>query len=469
MKTAAIRQTENLWLAALLGLTVLRLILAATLPVAPDEAYYWLWSQHLQPGYYDHPPMVALFIRIGTALFGATPLGIRLLGPLAAAAGSLLLWRAAEDFCPNRHAGLIAAGLFNATIIAGVGSVLMTPDTPLLLFWTATLAAIGRLLATRDARWWLAIGIGAGLALLSKYTAALLIAAIGLWLLTTSDGRRSLKTPWPWAGLALALIIFAPNLAWNYGHHWVSYFKQGGRVTHADAARSLQFLAELIFGQIGLVTPICFGLMAAAIWRLGRARNAVAALLLWLTLLPAAIFLENTLAERVQANWPAIIYPAACIAAACLPIATLDRWLKPALACGFVLTLLVYAQAAAALLPIPPPRDPTALQLAGWSDLSRQLAARHAAFITSDDYATTAELAYHAPAGATVAAFEPRWQYFDFAPGNLKGRNGLLLTHRLDAPCANPLGTLIRQSRRGAVMRYRLCGMTALTGGVILK
>ena len=86
MKTAAIRQTENLWLAALLGLTVLRLILAATLPVAPDEAYYWLWSQHLQPGYYDHPPMVALFIRIGTALFGATPFGIRLFGPLAAAA-----------------------------------------------------------------------------------------------------------------------------------------------------------------------------------------------------------------------------------------------------------------------------------------------------------------------------------------------------------------------------------------------
>jgi 4-amino-4-deoxy-L-arabinose transferase-like glycosyltransferase len=462
-------QTERIWLAALLGLTVLRLILAATLPLAPDEAYYWLWSQHLQAGYYDHPPMVALFIRIGTGLFGASPFGIRLLGPLAAAGGSLLLWRAAEDFCPNRHAGLIAAGLFNASIIAGVGAVLITPDTPLILFWTATLTAIGRLLDTRDPRWWLAIGIAAGLALLSKYTAGLLMAGIGLWLLTTRDGRRALTTPWPWAGLALAAIVFAPNLAWNHAHGWVSYFKQGGRVTQLDLARSLQFLAELVFGQIGLVTPISFGLMVAGIWRLGRARNAVAALLLWLTLLPAAIFLENTIAERVQANWPAIIYPAACIAAACLPQAILLRWLKPALACGFLMTLLVYAQAATGLFPIPPARDPTALQLSGWGDLSNQIAAHHAAFVTSNDYATTAELAYHAPAGAVVAGFEPRWQYFNFAAGNLRGKTGILVTRRTDTACPNLLGTIPRQSRRGIVMTYRICAITAATDGVILR
>jgi 4-amino-4-deoxy-L-arabinose transferase-like glycosyltransferase len=469
LKIAAIRQTETMWLAALLGLTALRLILAGTLPLAPDEAYYWLWSQHLQAGYFDHPPMVAVFIRIGTALFGVTPFGIRLLAPLAAAAGSLLLWRAAEDFCPGRHAGLIAAGLFNATIIAGVGAVLITPDTPLLLFWTAALASIGRLLATRNPRWWLAIGAAAGLALLSKYTAALLLAGIGLWLLTTKDGRSALKTPWPWAGLALALVIFAPNIAWNHAHGWVSYFKQGGRVARTDPARSLQFLAELIFGQIGLVTPICFGLMATAIWRLGRARNSVAALLLCLTLLPVAIFLENTLAERVQANWPAIIYPAACIAASCLPVATIGRWLKPALACGFLMTLLVYAQSAAAFFPIPPNRDPTALQLAGWGPLSNQLAARHADFVTSDNYATIAELAYHAPIGATVAAFDPRWQYFNFTAANLKGRKGIMITHRTGAPCPEPLGTLTRQSRRGPVMTYRLCGITAAAGGIILK
>jgi 4-amino-4-deoxy-L-arabinose transferase-like glycosyltransferase len=461
-------QTERIWLVALVGLTVLRLMLAASLPLAPDEAYYWLWSQHLQAGYYDHPPMVAIFIRIGTALFGASPLGIRLLGPLAAAGGSLLLWRAGEDICPNRHAGLIAAGLFNASIIAGVGALVMTPDTPLMLFWTATLAAIGRLLSTRDPRWWLAIGVCAGLALLSKYTAALLLAGIGMWLLSTKDGRRSLAKPWPWAGLALAFTVFAPNLLWNHSHGWVSYFKQGGREAAFDPARSLQYLAELGFGQIALVTPVSFALMAAGLWRLARGHNLVAFLLLWLTLLPVTIFLENTIAERVQANWPAIIYPAASIAAACLPEAILRRWLKPALACGFLLSLLVYAQAATALFPLAPNRDPTALQLAGWGDFSNQVAAHPAAFFTSNDYATLAELAYHVP-GALVAGFEPRWHYFDFPPGNLAGKTGIMVTRRTDTPCPVLLGTVIRQSRRGAVMTYRLCRMTAATDGMILR
>jgi 4-amino-4-deoxy-L-arabinose transferase-like glycosyltransferase len=157
----------RLWLAALAALTLLRLILAAKLPLAPDEAYYALWAQNLQPGYFDHPPMVALFIRLGTAIAGHNPLGIRLLGPLAAALGAVLLWRAAEDFFPHRQAGFFAAALLNATLVVGVGSIVMTPDTPLLFFWTAGIAALGRLIATDNQRWWLAIGAAAGAALLS--------------------------------------------------------------------------------------------------------------------------------------------------------------------------------------------------------------------------------------------------------------------------------------------------------------
>jgi 4-amino-4-deoxy-L-arabinose transferase-like glycosyltransferase len=464
-----VRQTYSIWLAALFGLTLLRLILAATRPLAPDEAYYWLWSQHLQAGYYDHPPMVALWIRIGTLLAGSKPLAIRLLGPLSAAAGSLCLWRAAEDLAPNRHAGLIAAGLFNATLIAGTGSIIMTPDTPLLFFWSATIAALGRWIATRDGRWWLLAGAAAGGAMLSKYTAILLVIAIGGWLLTTHNGRRALTKPWPWAGLFLALLIFAPNIFWNATHGWVSYLKQGGRVKQFDPARSLQFLAELIFGQIGLITPLIFGLMVAGVWRLFRPPNAAAKLLLWLTLLPAAVFLEHVISGRVQANWPAIILPAGCIAASCLPEPVLDRWLRPALALGFIMTLAVYAQSAAAVFPIPPDRDPTALQLAGWNDLTNQLSLRQTAFVTADDYATLSELAYHAPAGMVVTAFGPRWRYFDFLAANeLPGASGIMVTRRSDAPCSNLLGTAARHAGLLPVMTYRLCGYTANEDGVLL-
>ncbi len=166
----------------LAALTALRLAVAAAAPLSADEAYYWVWSRALQPGYLDHPPMVALWIRAGTALAGQGAFGIRLLSPIAAAVGSVLLARAAEDLFPGRRLGLPAAALLNATLLMAAGAVTMTPDTPLLLFWTAALWALARLVATGRPGWWLAVGVFAGAALASKYTAALLGLGIALWL-----------------------------------------------------------------------------------------------------------------------------------------------------------------------------------------------------------------------------------------------------------------------------------------------
>src|ERR1700691_3767427 len=160
--------------AGLVALTIIRLLVAFAAPLAPDEAYYWVWSRALAAGYLDHPPMVALWIRAGTALAGPNEIGVRLLGPFSAAAGSLLLYDAAERLFPGRRAGLTAAALLNATLALGAGAVIMTPDTPLLLFWTAALWAGARLACGGAAAWWLAAGLFAGLALDSKYTAAFL-------------------------------------------------------------------------------------------------------------------------------------------------------------------------------------------------------------------------------------------------------------------------------------------------------
>ena len=143
--------------AALAAVTLLRLAMAAVVPLSPDEAYYWVWSHALAPGYPDHPPMVALWIRAGTALAGQGALGVRLLGPFSAALGSVLLADAAERLLPGRRAGIVAAALLNATLLFGVGAVVMTPDTPLLFFWTACLWALAHI----------ASGGGAGLGLAS--------------------------------------------------------------------------------------------------------------------------------------------------------------------------------------------------------------------------------------------------------------------------------------------------------------
>ena len=353
-------------------LTVARLAVAALAPLSPDEAYYWVWSRALAGGYPDHPPMVALWIRLGTAIAGDGAFGVRLLAPLATALGSVLLVRAGDDFFPGRGAGLTAAVLLNATLLLGIGAVTMTPDTPLLLFWTALLWALGRLLVTRRGEWWLVAGAAAGLAMDSKYTALLLLPAIGAWLGVTPSQKDWLRRPWPWAALALAALLFAPVLVWNADHGWVSFAKQGARAADWNPRRGLQFVAELVGGQIGLATPLIallFGAGMATAARRGRAGDPAWALLAMLSLLPVLVFVQHAVGDRVQANWPSVIYPSAAIAAAGLSAGWL-RLLRPGVALGLVITLAVWVQAVASPFPLPARWDPTLMRLGGWDGLA---------------------------------------------------------------------------------------------------
>jgi len=427
-------------LAALVAITLLRLVVAAMVPLSPDEAYYWIWSRALAPGYLDHPPAVALMIRLGTSLAQATPLGVRLLGPLAAAAGTLLVARAAEDLFPGRRAGVTSALLLNATLVLGAGSVMMTPDVPLLLFWTAGLAGAARWLATRDGRWWLAIGLACGAALASKYTAILLPLGLGLWLLWVPALRLVLRSPWPWAGAAAGAAVFMPVLAWNSANGWISFAKQGARAGSWNPARALQFLGELLGGQIALATPVVFAMCVAgtlaALRHAVRDRDPRWSLLACLLAPPVLIFIQHALGDRVQGNWPAIVYPAAVIAASALVGPVWRRLLVPAVATGAAITLLVYVQAIAMPFRVTGIVDPVALRLAGWGGFADRVEAirraDEALFVAADNYGIAAELAWHLPSGVPVIGVDPRWEVFDLPGGEgaIAGRRGILVRSR---------------------------------------
>lgn len=447
----------------LLGLTVLRFVLAALLPVTPDEAYYFTWAQHLQAGYYDHPPMVALWIRLGTALLGPSPLGIRFLGPVSAAIGSWFMYDAGNRLFAGQSFGLRAAALFNATLMLGAGCLLMTPDTPLIFFWTLGLWALARLVQSDNPRWWLVAGGCAGLMLFSKYTGALFLAGAGLWALTCPQIRRHLQTIWPWAGGLLAGLIFLPDIIWNADHGWVSYLKQGGRVSGFDPARALQFFGELVGGQFMLFTPLIALFVVCGLWRLRGNKVPGARLLLWLTLLPAVVFLEHVLTNRVESNWPAILYPSACLAGATLS----SRWLRPALLVGFGLTALVYLQAATGVVPIPAKQDTTALQMAGWQNLVQEAVATHPAFITSDTYTVASELALYAPKDVPVVGFSGRWAYFNWPTTQVAGQKGLLLIRQDRGSCQDQIAMLPRRRGNQVIELYRLCVITAPSAGQV--
>ena len=413
----------------LIGLCLFRLWAASRVSLLPDEAYYWVWSRAPAAGYFDHPPMVALWIRFGTAIAGETELGVRLLGPISVLAASWLMLRAARDLLPDADptVAMLAALMMNATLLWGVADQAMTPDVPLLFFWVLALWAMGRLVATGRGSWWLAVGLAAGAAMASKYTALLLPIGILLWLL--ERGRRFWwRSPWLYGGGGLALALFAPVLGWNAAHHWASFVRQGGRV--ADFALNHAFAdeAELILSQFAIATPIIAVLCAiGAIAAARRWRDPAFGLLAALIWPGVALFVEHALGDRVEANWPAVIFPAAVLAAAHAG----SRWAWPGTWLGLALGVLILLQLSVGLVRLPRgladlPTGPSAAEDFAAAVVLHGSGAR---YIATDDYGLAALLAWYLPGKTQVLAVEPRWREFDLPPAApvLKASAGVLM------------------------------------------
>src|SRR4051812_43691091 len=309
----------------ILALIALRLVSAAYTPLSFDEAYYWTWSKHLAGGYYDHPPMVAVLIRLGTIIAGDTELGVRLVSILLALPMSFAVYRSAEMLFGGRRVAATATILLNVTLMAAVGTMIVTPDAPLLVASAFVVFYLAKVLASGRGAWWLAVGGAVGAALLSKYTALFFGPAILIWLIAVPKLRRWLLSPWPYLGGIVAFAIFSPVILWNADHQWVSFIKQLGRAKIEDFSPG--YIGELIPTQIAFATPLVFVLGAMglyALWKRHSGASAARALISSMFWTITLYFVWHSLHSRVEANWFAPVYPAFAIAAAVA--ANLTRW-----------------------------------------------------------------------------------------------------------------------------------------------
>lgn len=283
--------------------------LCATVPVFAQEAYYWSYAQHPDLSYFDHPPMVAWLIWLGTQLFGDGALGIRF-GTWAC--GMVTTW---VGWCWLRDLGVDHAGR-NAWILLGIASpvfamthFLANPDAPLVCFWTLTMFALWR--ARNDGfGWWLLAGAAAGGALLSKYSAGFLAVGGVVALAADAPLRRQLRRPGPYVAVITAAVVFLPVLVWNVGNDFESFrFQTTNRF--ARGALGTRYLFELVSGQLGILHPVLALLLPASLWwlvRRGRLRDPRA---LWLLAfgLPLPLYLLlNSLWIEVKINWLAPAY-----------------------------------------------------------------------------------------------------------------------------------------------------------------
>src|SRR5712671_2732786 len=423
----------------ILALVALRLIAAALTPITFDEAYYWMWSKHLAGGYYDHPPMVAVVIRLGTVLAGDTELGVRLLSILLALPMSWAVYRTAAILFGGQRLAATATILLNVTLMAAVGTMIVTPDAPLLVAASFVLLCLAKVLATGRGAWWLAVGVAVGSALLSKYTALFFGPAILIWLIAVPKLRRWLISPWPYLGGIVSFAIFSPVILWNADHQWVSFIKQLGRARIEDF--TLRYIGELIPTQIAFATPLVFilGSMGLyALWKRKTGASAARVLVISMFWTITLYFVWHSLHSRVEANWFGPVYPAFAVAAAAA--ANLIRWgsraqraidfcLRWAAPSGIVMFALLIVQANTGVLS-GYRRDASVRSVGiGWRELAGEIdavrAREGAACVLALDYGTTSWLSFYLPKGTCVAQRGQRFRWVNMPepdPALLKGK-----------------------------------------------
>src|SRR5580704_2288223 len=210
-------------IALIVAMTVLRAVYASVIDLRTDEAYYWTWSKESVLSFLDHPPMIAWFIRFGTSIFGDANLGVRFAGIVAMLATQLLLADIVRRLTHDVRAVVLAVLMPEAALYYGLLMTKVSPDVALIPFALAMVWALIRLHESGNPRWWLAAGLFAGLALLSKFTAVMLLPAVAAFMLVPPWRRRWLFSPYPWVAALIAVVLFLPVLIWNFQHEWASF------------------------------------------------------------------------------------------------------------------------------------------------------------------------------------------------------------------------------------------------------
>jgi hypothetical protein len=305
----------------ILFFSILRLFIASLLELGNDESYYWLYSQRLQWNYFDHPPLVAIGIRLFTLnlTLQEYEVFVRLGSIVACAFSTWFIYRTVSTIS-NQRAGWFSVILYNISFYAGiVAGILVMPDSPQLLCWTFCLWMIARL-CKNDSDWksWLGFGIGAGLCIMSKVHGVFLWFGFGLYIIFNQ--RNWLKKIQFYTSLLTTALLASPLLFWNIKYDFITWKFHSERVNITESIEEKDsFLTELL-GQVLVNNPVNFLLMALALVAAYRSRRKNSPALIsynFIALPMAALFIIVSFFRDIWPHWtgPAFtsLIPAAAI------------------------------------------------------------------------------------------------------------------------------------------------------------
>jgi len=276
-----------------------------TLQLNVDEAYYWLWSTKLQLSYYDHPPMVAYLIKLFT-VFSDNELFIRLGAVFCMTISAWYVYILSKEIYDINVAwlALITGIILPAT---SMGYTIITPDAPLVLFWTTS--TYYSYLALFKGGWknYVLAGANIGLLMLSKYTSVLFLGFLLLFMLIKMP--KKLLNVKPWTAIILAFIIFSPVIIWNYQYDWISFLFQYEHGTSSTFQIEFNKPIKYLGGLFVVFTPVFFAMLLYGTfkyknWFYDNKRFYLA----FSYIFPLVFFLYKALYKKMELNWVAIAF-----------------------------------------------------------------------------------------------------------------------------------------------------------------
>lgn len=313
-----------------LGLwTVINLIQAAFVEVHADEAYYWVYSRFLDWGYFDHPPMVALFIKIGDALIPST-LGLRLLTVITSTLSVYFLWKIVSQYGQQIKLFIL---LFAAIVLFHVYGFITTPDAPLFFFIVLFLYVYQRYLAADKFKWAFLLALVIAGMLYSKYHGILIL------FFTILSNLKLLKRPSFWFIVVISAVAFIPHIWWQVQHNYPSFYYHV--IDRSAAFYKYSFTTEYLIAQLALAGPLVGWYLYKSALVL-KPEDAFTRAVKFNCIGIFVFFLISTFKGRVEAHWtlPAMIclFILAYIA---MVRYTVPKWFEKLAIINIVLVLMV--------------------------------------------------------------------------------------------------------------------------------
>ncbi|MBC7743072.1 MAG: glycosyltransferase family 39 protein [Bdellovibrionaceae bacterium] len=267
--------------------------LALFVPLFADEAYYYVWTQHPQLSYFDHPPMVSWFIFLGEKLFpftnGLSTRFIFIIGSII----SMYVWaRILKLKAFSDSAIFWFLILMQLNPLLGPGAIMATPDLPLVLFWSLSYLFFLEAFNKRTYLAYALLGVSLGLGFCSKYHIVLFVIS-GLIYLIVSKKLRQVRPLGALLTILFGLIFCLPVVWWNYQNEWSSFAYQ---INHGFVKNYYDWTwtPSFILSQVLILNPF---LLTALFKKSDRADKIF-------TLTQFLFFLSSSFKAVVEANWP---------------------------------------------------------------------------------------------------------------------------------------------------------------------